>query len=361
MKNYIKYLPVIVLAGFFLTSCVDEEFDYPIDGESEELFILSLDADKGGAYESETDYGLEIAFIDYFGELPEAEVIISFQLKDAEGFDIGPDDNHLHIKEVIYEIDDCTEGELAFTFNNDGSGTITLVPDAEIGMIESFEIVFSLPFEVVVEDGEEEDVAILDDNIQNEDDRGFAFEITAIESSNQSIAFNPLNEFEYSVLDDETITAEWVLNISEEEQFNQFKEAFSYVSFDLQSLEYDEVDEIKFEFEFEELAIKVTLKELEDEPTDCDLTEFDNKEIEIEAEYDADDGELELEGSFFVFNEDDGEIEDELDFILKAIYSLDQTENTLTITIQSLEDQDNFNEEAHFSADNAFTLKLTKD
>ena len=361
MNFYIKYIAILGFVGVFLASCVDQEFVEPIDGENEELFILALDAEEGGAYESETDYGLEIAFLDYFGELPQAEVLISFQLKDAEGLDIGPADDQLHIKEVIYEIDDCTEGELAFTFNNDGSGTITLLPDAEIGMVEAFEIVFNLPFEVVIEDGEEEEIALLDDAVQNDEDRGFVFEITGIDSDNSVIDFNPIREFEYVVLDDETITTEWVLDISEQAVFDQFKEAFSYISFDLSNLEYEEVDEIKFEFEFEEMAIVIVLNELEDEADECDPTEFDNKEIEIEADFDAEDGELELEGSYFVFSEDDGEIEDELDFILKAIYSLDFENETLTISLQSLEDEDNFNEEAYFSADNAYTFILNRD
>ncbi|GAA5033782.1 hypothetical protein GCM10011506_26510 [Marivirga lumbricoides] len=359
MKNLFNNIFLLGITCSFLTACVDEEFEYAQDAESEELFILALDADEGGALESETDYGLEIAFQDYFGKLPETEVIFSFELKDAEGLEIGPGDNQVHIKEVIYEIDDCTEGELEFTFNADGTGTITLKPSAEIGMPEAFEIVFNLPFETVVEEGEEEEKALLDDDIENEDDRGFVFEITGINSTNSFIALNPVSMFEFKVLDNEQITAEWELNISDESVFNQFKEALSPISAELAALNYSELSAIKFEFEFEELTIKIELNE--EEADECDPTDFSNKEIEIEADFSAEDGELELEGSYFIFNDEDSEVEDKLDFILKAVYEINLEEETLTIKVQSLEDEDNFNDAAFYNSDNAYTFILNRD
>lgn len=359
MKNLIKNTFAALALALAFTACVEEDFEYPQDAESEELFILALDADEGGASESETDYGLEVAFLDYFGELPEAEVTLSFELKDAEGMEIGSEDNQVHIKEVIYEIDDCTEGELDFTFNADGTGTITLKPDSEIGMPEAFEIVFNLPFETLIDDGEEEDESLLDDDIENEDDRGFVFEITGIASANEYIALNPVSEFEYKVLDNETITTEWELDLSDEAVFEQFKEAFSPISADLAELDYAEVSAIKFEFEFEELAIKIELNE--EEADECDPTDFSNKEIEIEADFSAEDGELELEGSYLIFNEEDGEVEAELDFILKANYEIIIAEERLIINLQSLEDEDNFNDEAYYNRENAYTFILNRD
>ncbi|MBK6265437.1 hypothetical protein JKA74_10350 [Marivirga sp. S37H4] len=359
MKNLSNNIFSVLALALAFTACVDEDFEYPQDAESEELFILALDADEGGALESETDYGLEVAFQDYFGELPEAEVTISFEIKDAEGLQIGPEDNQLHIKEIIYEIDDCTEGELDFTFNAEGTGTITLKPDPEIGMPEAFEVVFSLPYETVMDDGEEENESLLEDDLENEDDRGFVFEITGITSDEESIVLSPVAEFEYIVLDNEKITAEWELDISEEAVFDQFKEAFSPINADLAELDYSEVNAIKFEFQFEELAIKIEL--IEEEADECDPTDFSNKEIEIEAEYGAEDGELELEGSYLVFNEGDGEVEAELDFILQATYEVSLSEERLTISLQSLEDEDNFNEEAYYNRENAYTFNLNRD
>lgn len=359
MKNLLKNIFTVLALALAFTACVEEDFEYPQDAESEELFILALDADEGGVSESETDYGLEVAFQDYFGELPEAEVILSFELKNAEGLEIGSEDNQVHIKEVIYEIDDCTEGELDFTFKVDGTGTITFKPDPEIGMPEAFEIIFNLPFETVMDDGEEEDESLLDDDIENEDDRGFVFEITGIASAEENIVLNPVAEFEYRVLDNEKITAEWELDISEEVNFNQFKEAFSPINAELAELDYADVNAIKFEFQFEEMAIIIELNE--EEADECDPTDFSNKEIEIEAEYGAEDGGLELEGSYFVFNNEDGEVEAELDFILLATYEIIIAEERLTINLQSLEDEDNFNEEAYYNRENAYTCNFRRD
>lgn len=350
-------LPIICL----LSACVDDQLVLPQDGENEELFILALAADEGGTSEAETDFGLEIEFQDYFGELPEVEVVINFMIADLEGFNLGTSDDQLHIKEVIYEIDDCNEGELDFTFNSDGSGSITLSPDAEIGMIEAFEIVFNLPFETVLEDGEEEDVALSDDDVENGVDRSFVFEITNISSDNEYIVFNPVRTFEFVLLDDETIATKWELDIEDPAVFENFKEALAPINSEMAKLNYDEVEKITFEFEYEEMKIEIELVELEDEPDDCDPDDFSNKVIAIEADYDAEDGELELEGSYLILNEEYGEPEDELDFILKALFSIDLAEERMVLTLQSLEDEDNFNDEAFYNSENTFQFHLQKD
>jgi len=358
MKTLYKiFIPIFLLTAF--TACVEQDFVEPKDGEEDSLFVLLLDANEGGTYESETDYKLEIKFEDYIGELPDDEIVLIYQLTDASGFDIGDGDNQLNIKEVIYEIDDCNEGELAYTFNS-GEGTISITPDAEIGMPESFEVVFNLPFNTVIEDGEEEEEAIFNDDIENEERPSFSFEVTGISSSNERIQFSPITTFEFELLDDETITTEWVLDISDEAVFNVFKEAFSPVSAELSELVYEEISEIKFEFEYEEMAIKIEL--VEEEEDECEAGEFEAIEVEIEAEFEAEDGELVLEGSYFVFNEDDGEPEEELDFILEAGYSISVQNETLIIQINSLIDEDNYGEEAFYRNENgAYSLTLVKD
>lgn len=358
MKSIYKIAYLLISVGL-LSACVDQDFVEPQDGDSESLYTLALDTDEGGTYESETDYGLEIAFLDYLGDLPSESITLEYEIKDVEGMEIGEADNQVHIKEVIYEIDDCTEGELAFTFNA-GAGTITIEPDPEIGMPEAIEVVFSLPFETVIEDGEEEEESLLDDDIANEDDRGFVFEVTGISAGNDRVAFSPITAFEFVLLDDETIATEWVLDISDEEVFNQLKLAFSPVSADLADLSYEEVDEIKMEFEYEEMKLVIAL--IEEEEDECEAGEFDNVEIEIEADYDAEDGELELEGSYFIMSEDDGEPEDELDFLIEASYEVNLDDETLTIILHTLEDEDNFGEEAYYRSDNGiYTFTLEKD
>lgn len=356
-----KYTNNIVLTSFLcltMMSCVDDEFIHALDDENKELFVLTLNTDEGGTYESEIDYGLELKFQDYFTPLPEATITISFALKEPAGMSIGEGDDQLHIKEVIYEIDDCTDGELDFTFNTDGTGTITLVPDIEIGMVEEFEVVFSLPHVLVIDEGEE---SLLEDDLQNEENRGFVFEVTQIDSTNPQIVFGPVTEFEYSVLDNETIRTEWLLDISNEEVFYELQEAFSPINKALSNLQIEQVEQIKFEFEYEEMKVIIELAELEEEADPCDPTDFANKEIEIEADFDAEDGEFELKGSYYVINDTDGEPEDELDFILKGIYTIDLQSETMTLIFQSLIDEDNINEEAYFNEDVAYTFTLKRD
>ena len=96
-----------------------------------------------------------------------------------------------------------------------------------------------------------------------------------------------------------------------------------------------------------------------EEETICEDGEADNenKQLEIEAEYEAEDGELILEGSHLIFNEDDGEVEDELDFKVIAVYALNEVDESISITFQKIIDEDNYEEgEELFAATRVFTF-----
>jgi len=86
-------------------------------------------------------------------------------------------------------------------------------------------------------------------------------------------------------------------------------------------------------------------------------TEFEHKQLEIEAEWDAEDGELVLEGSHFIIGED-GEIEDELDFIVESLYEIDEVGEIVSLTFSKIIDEDNFSEgEELFASEKTFSFK----
>jgi len=357
MKSIYYTLSIALSALLLLSACNDEAPDVvPLDNDFP--LRLELDADEGGTFAGETDYKIEIKFADFLGDLPSENVTLNYQLKDLAGFTLGEGDDQLHVKEVVFEIDDCTEGEFAATFSPDGSGTITFNPaDAE-----KFEVVLSLPFETVIEDGEEEEVALNDDDVLNSDDRGFVFEITDI-SSTSGILFNQVREHEFALLDDEQVPGKYKLDITDEAVFTSFQELFAPFSPDLAALQFTDILEddgervIEFEFDFEEVKMEIETNEME--ANECDPSELEAVKVEVEGEYKAEDGELEIEGKYEEF-EDDGEPKGEIDFIVTADFSLSEDTETLTITFTSAIDEDNFAPgEEHFTG--SLTFALSKD
>ncbi|MEQ8473018.1 MAG: hypothetical protein RIC35_17620 [Marinoscillum sp.] len=305
--HYIIYLLTVAL----LTACAFDEPDTQINDTN---FPLRLQiAEEGADLADAEDYDIEISFADYLGALPSTEIMLTYEI-EGEGDFAGA-----AIDEIIYEFeeDDCVfEREIAFTAN-----TITIPVDPDLGTVpEEFEVVvnFGLPEDTEAEDGE------------------FKFIISNIATS-ANVVFSDANEFEYGILDND-VAGEWVLEINESD-FERFKEVFGSVSADLAELSFlDITGEIKFEFEFEEMKIEIELNEQE-EVTECEngeiKTDTENLVIEIEADYDAEDGELALEGSYY---NEDGE---EVDFIVEAEYSIDD-DGDLTITFMSTIDEDHY-------------------
>lgn len=317
------YKIVVALSAFAIISCADNDLSVKPNDDNFPLQLI-VDTDEGGDLADAEDFGLEIKFADFIGDLPTETITLSYEIEGEDSFE-----GEVEIDEVIYEVevDDCTfEREL--DFDNEAK-TITITADEDLGSLpEAFEVVFKLP--------------------GNDDtEGGFKFTITSVQSTNASITIGEPSEFEYEVLDNE-VAGEWVWEFETEEEFKEFKETFEVISPDLAELSFDDILEddgvraIVAQFEFGEMKFEIELAE-EEEVCEDGETETDNKQIEIEAEYEAEDGELVLEGSHFIIG-NDGEIEDELDFIIEAEYELNEDEETISITFKKIIDEDNYEE-----------------
>jgi hypothetical protein len=343
MKNHITklFIGLVALVAF---NCADNTLDEePFDDNFP--FHLVLDAEEGGDIPHAEDYAVELKFADYLPDLdlPNTTITLAYEITDVAVDMVGI----VSIDKIIYEVevDDCVyERELDFTASADGlSGVITIPPDPDLGSVpESFEIVFVLP-------GSEDT------------EGGFKVEFSNLQSSENLLLGSP-NVFEYSILDND-VAGEWELEIETEEDFERFKEVFGPLNSELESLNFEDITgKLTAEFEFEEMRFVLELVETE-EVTTCEdgetETEIENKVIEIEAAYDEEDSEVEFEGSHEIIN-DEGLVEDELDFIAEAGY--DRDDETLVITFFSIIDEDNYKEgEELFSAEEGVIFSFKKD
>jgi len=329
MRSIHKKLFVITaLSVVGMAGCYDQAI-HPVTEEAFPLKVV-LDVTEGGTYESEDEYGLEVTFDggvdpveDENGEIiagsPEGtrgpfskDITVMFKLKDAEGIVIG---SEVSLSEVKYvdPADECNELEAAFTFNGDGSGSFTIPQQ-----VEKVELVFSL------------DDGAVDDNLVNDDDRSFVLEMTGLSgATGNEVILDINNEFEYKVLDDEDIFTEWVLDHTNPDALSAFITLFSPVNEDLESLIADDINEIKMGFEYDEVKIVVELVETEMEE-ECGEIEEKNLEIEIEGEFEVEDGAIEI----------DFENADEDEFAYEGSYTVTQGDpNLLGITLSG-EDED---------------------
>jgi hypothetical protein len=313
-----KIYNLLIVSLFFAAACGDNELGVNPKNENYP-FRLVMDAEEGADVADAEDYGIEVVFADYLGELPNNTITLNYEISDMEDDMLGT----VTIDKVVYEveIEDCVyERELDVRADGLITGAITIAPDPDLGSVpESFEIIVTLPgFEGA--------------------SGSFVFTITSLQSSDNVILGLPA-AFKYEVLDAE-VAGEWEFEFSNEDEFDDFKEVFGTINAELASLEFEDVTgKVTAEFEFEEMKFVVELVE-EEEVTTCENgdqeTEIVNKVIEIEAEYDAEDGEIELEGSHEV--EDDGAVV-ELDFKIEAEYGVNEGE--LTLTFFRIIDEDN--------------------
>jgi hypothetical protein len=336
-----KYWMSFFVAGA-LIGCVDNTLDVVPNSDPFPL-QLTLDTDEGGDLADAEDVGIEITFADHLGELPNVPVTIHFTIEDLEDDMVGA----VEIDKIMYEVelDDCIyERELEFEANG-LSGTITLAPDEDLASIPgSFEVVLTLPG-------------------LDETKGSFVFSITKIESS-ANVELGYPRSFEYEVLDSD-VAGEWQFSIDDEAAFESFKEVFGPLNHELDALSFGEITgSVTAEFEYGEMKFIVELAE-EEEVTECKdgegETETVNKVIEIEADYDAEDGEVEFEGGHFIVG-DDGEIEDELDFIIEAEYEIDEVSGAIEFSFHKVIDEDNFSEgEELFANESGYKFTFFKD
>jgi hypothetical protein len=339
-----KFKPLLhTVLCILIAACADNTLDEKPRDQNFPLRLI-LDAEEGSDLADAEDYDIEIAFADHTGKLPSQLIELSYRIDDLEGDMEGV----VTIDKVIYEveIDDCTfERELEFTSAADGlSGTITIASDPDLGTVpESFEVVMVLPGE-------------------DDTEGSFTFELTGLQSSAHVILGTP-EKFEYEVLENE-LAGEWELEIENEEAFESFKEVFGPLNGDIQKLTFEETTgKIVAEFEFEEMKFIVELAE-EEEVTICENgdteTETENKVIEFEAEYETEDGELAIEGSHFIFG-DDGEVKDELDFVIESDYLLED-EETLSLRFLKAIDEEHYEDGKElFVKDNGHVFTFKKD
>jgi hypothetical protein len=327
LKKYTAY----VLLTFVIASCANNELAVEPNDENFP-YRLVLDADEGGDLADAEEYGLEIKFADFIGDLPKGTITIDYEISDLTDDMVGS----VEIDEIVYEVDD-EEFELDFTPSADGlSGTITLNDPVTGEIPEAFEVVFKLP-------GEEEVFFA---------EGGFKFSLSNLQAGDANVILGTPYEFEYEVLDHE-LAGSWKYEIDNESDFDALKEVFASISPELEDLEYADISggelEVEFEFEYAEVNIKIVFEDLASEEI----------EIEIEGEYDFEDGEIEFEGSHLIIGDDD-EIEDELDFAIEAEYFIVVDE--LELTFFKVIDEDNYEEgDELFVSDSGSIFTFEKD
>jgi hypothetical protein len=273
-----QYMTVLALAGILLAGCSKENDDV-VKPLSSETFpqVIRMDEEGGGDLEDEDKFSFEITLndrVDPDGEklggkvVPlDSDVTVTFEVKDLEGFTRLSD----YIRDVsaIYEIDDCTEADVAVSFDaNTGTGTVVFPAGVETVEVE---------FEV--------DEDLFDDDELNTSERSLVVALTGLTPAGGAVTFNPAIEFKYEILDDEGIHGDWELDASDAAQFAAFKTLFGLINEDINELKAEDVDKIEISIEYDEVKVVVELKETET-VIECGQTEVVNRVIEIEAELD---------------------------------------------------------------------------
>lgn len=273
-----------------LAACTKEDKDVVTPTAPEDLPLqIVLDEDEAGNVEDDDKGEMAFTFTDRMdptGENPggitptlSQAATISCQITEFEGF-ANLSDYILDMK-AVYEIDDCTEGEIEVTFDlSTGEFSFEFPADVE---------------EVVVEFELSED--LLDDDAVN-DDRGFVVQVLGISNTSENVVINTATEFEYKVLDDELIFGEYELDLTQE-NLDKIIALFGETNKDIASLELADLDALEMEVSLEEIEFKQIL--MEEEEDECEPGEFDNVEISVEGEFEElTDDELEGDIEFVV-------------------------------------------------------------
>ncbi len=339
----LKTIITFFAAALVLASCdrKDEDLIEPRDPSDFPIVILLSDEEDGDMEDNdEVGIGLEIlpvwdeATRDLEGKIPtpNTDLRISFEVFNPSGFSSFGE--YILGGDAIYEIDDCTDSsdegiDLNFAFDaSAGTGSF----DWPAGVEE---------LEIVLEVNE----SAFDDAIANTEERGFSLRIIAIEGAGAGtdVRLNRDIEYTYFALDDESLFGEWELDFSNPDQFAAFTALFNQLNEDLPGLSISDIEAVEFEFDIEAMVVKVVLLEtFEDE---CEPGEFENEELEVEAEYDfgfdelfgAQSGELEFEGEA----EFDGVPEE---FTLAGNFQI-ESDGTLTLTLSGETENGEINEQ----------------
>lgn len=346
MKTF-KTLLYSILAVGLIWAC-DRQNEDLIDPRNPEDFpIVIVLADDGDAdLEDSDDVGIDLELVPVWDPVsrdidgiiltPPVDVRVSFELFDPKGFSEWGE--YIVGGQAIYEIDDCTDSDdldidLDFEFDaSTGRGSFTW-PSG----VEEIELVLEL------------NDALFDDELLNQDERGFSLRITGV-TGHENVRANVDLEFEYLVLDDEAIFGDWELDHNNPDQFAAFLALFGTLNEDFEGLTADMIDKIEISFGFEAMEVLVEL--LETEEDECEPGEFEALEIEVECEYDfslsslfgALEGDLEFEGEAEINGID-------LEFELEGSFVIQDGGATLILTLEGELDGDEIEEQ---------TLTLTR-
>jgi len=322
-----KFSKIYVLLALLVgVACTDSEPEIEIN-DTNFPFRLQFGNKEGADLPDAEDYDVEIEFADFLGDLPSDKIVLTYSLS-GEGDFAG-----IAIDEVAYEYED---ENLECVFIREASfdgNTITIPVDADLGTVpEKIEIV--LTFNLTGDEATEGTIE---------------FEITDL-TTNADVLFNAISTFEYEILDND-LAGEWVF-VFNESSYDEFVAVLGIVSTDLVELDKATINEdmeMVVEFEFEEMKFEIETTETESK---CEDGETEDSEIavEIEANYEAEDGEFEFEGEYV---NEDGEA---LDYLMTGEYTIDEETGNLTLTITKI-----INEDGDVIFDDTYALTLERD
>ena len=340
-----KYTILIVAAVLALTACSKKKFEHTaVTDVSAFPKQLVVDEEDAGDLEDTDKASFELKLTD--GIDPEgmelagkpqilgSSVVVNFQLKDAEGFAAWSD--YILGGTAFYEVDDCTTSEdlgidLQFHFDpSTGQGSV-LFPAG----VNSIELEFEL------------NASLMDDAIENSDDRGFTFALTSIGATSENLVVNTDIETKFRLYDDEKVFGSWESDPNNATELNALKELFSMANSDLVGLTTAEIDNIEVEFAFDAFKLVITLVETET-VDECGTMEQVQVEIELEGEWEElTDNALSGTAHFILEREEDNGSITELEYE----GSFERIGNTLTWTLAGTDGSTETNE---------FTLTLTR-
>ena len=323
-----KYTNLLIAVSVVLvTACSKQKFEHTAVLDAEDFpKQMVLDEEDAGDLEDTDKASFEIKLTDGIDpegmelsgkpQVLEAATTVQFQLKDPEGFSNW--NEYILDGTAFYEVDDCTTSEdlgvdLQFTFDPaTGSGSV-IFP----AQVNSIEIELEL------------EPAIMDDAVENSDDRGFTFSLTAIGAATDKLVLNTDIETTFRLYDDEKVFGSWELDHNDAAELSNIIDLFTVANSDFSGLTATDIDNIEAEFAFDEFKLVITLAETET-VDECGTPEQVNLEIELEGEWEELSDATSGTAHFIV------EREEENGFITEVEYEgeFERIGNTLTLTLK---------------------------
>lgn len=341
--NYKSLL--IAVSVILITACSKKKFEHTAALDASDFpKQLVLDEEDAGDLEDTDKASFEIKLTDGIDpegielsgkpQILESAVSVEFELKDAEGFSNWGD--YIVGGTAFYEVDDCTSSEdlgvdLQFSFDPvTGKGSVIFPAN-----VNSIEIELEL------------DPAMMDDAVENSDDRGFTFALTGMGATTEKVVLNTDLETTFRLYDDEKVFGSWESDPNNVTELSNILDLFTIANPDLNGLTAAEIDQIEVEFAFDEFKLLFTLVETETIDA-CGTPETVQLEIELEGEWEElTDDATSGTAHFIVEREEDN------GFITEVEYegSFERIGNTLTLVLKGT---DGDSETAEF------TLTLTR-